>query len=149
MQQEGERRASWLSCIFCLFGTGSRFLLTVNEMYELGSVSKNPTIYNFLKDPSRLNVHFLQDTTDSKTLWLFPEWTRTEHHTPEAFIPVTKGRADRVIEAPAEGKRKREGGAPLEPLTGKPESFHLSLGYLLPGTSITATQRGLSVNRKH
>ena len=37
-------------------------------MCQMTSISKNPKIHNFLKDPPRLYAHFLQDITDPEPL---------------------------------------------------------------------------------
>lgn len=96
MQQAGEWGTNW--SFACLFGMGSELLFTAVKMGLLAGISKDPKFHNFLKDPSRLYAHCLQDTTDLKSPWLSPERNKTKEHN-TGGAPATKGKADRVIKA--------------------------------------------------
>lgn len=56
-------------------------LLTAAEMCQLTGVSKDPQIYNLLKDLSGLYAHFLQDTIDPEIPQLSPEAGRSKKYT--------------------------------------------------------------------
>ena len=70
-------------------------------MHQLVCISEDPKFHNFLKDPSRLHAHCLQDTTDPKSPRLSLEWGKTKKHA-SLGVPATKGKAGRVIEASSE-----------------------------------------------
>lgn len=67
---------------------GSRLFFMAANMHQLACISEDPKFHNFLKDPSRLHAHCLQDTTDPKSPRLSLEWGKTKKHTPrQEFLP--------------------------------------------------------------
>lgn len=103
---------------FCAEGANwlSRFLACALKCYgcwnvQLVSSSRDPRIYNLLRERSRLHVCFLWHTTDPESPRLSSEWGRTKQHV-SGGASATKGKVDGIIEATDEDEEINEDRGP-------------------------------------